>query len=634
MAEDAQIADNEPDGNYYYRIDGTILAQAYWSLTYDAFIVPDGNTQTITLHPTWYNPTSSPTFSGSYGALDVSESGNLTVDVTDSGGVNLTVNGENFQFDQSTIAGIEFNGDGTDDLDILRTDVPVLVPYGGARVYVNIGDSGSVQGIESTVTIGHNSGDTINVDDSNDHSYRNNVTVTATGIIGLAPGDIDYYQGSLTALTINGGMGGDTFVVASTPWSEYSAATTIDTDGGTDTINVRRTMSPLEIDGGGFTATETINVGSQAPSLGGTLANIQGAITVYNSSAALNVDDSNDHNAQTATIGSTTLSGLAPADVYYSDNAVSSLTVRGGEGDNHFRVTGTPGPTLLHTGGNKHDIVNVLATANPLTINGNGGENAINVGSMAPNLGGTPANIQAAITVTNTSDLSALILDDSGDSADQAGTISGTSITGFGMGQGGTINYVGKQLAALMVRCGTGANNITVTGTSTPTTLYPGGTSAEATATVNVGADSSPLTIDGNNLTDAINVGSLAPSMGSTLVKINAAVTLNEMSGSSTLSVDDSGDSQGRRGTINGTSITGFGMGSNAAINYTGSQLAYLTVRRPGRQPHHRHRHIHVHDALPQRQCGVDIDGECARHLQPAQHQRRRLQPHGCHQRG
>jgi hypothetical protein len=50
-----QIGDGEPDGaRYTATLSGTnIVVQAYWSLAQQAFIVPDGNAQTVVLDPIW-----------------------------------------------------------------------------------------------------------------------------------------------------------------------------------------------------------------------------------------------------------------------------------------------------------------------------------------------------------------------------------------------------------------------------------------------------------------------------------------------------------------------------------------------------------------------------------------------------
>src|SRR5262249_24253027 len=49
-----QVADFEPE-SYSYRLNGAcgVVVQPYWSPQDSGFVVPDGNAQTLTLHPNW-----------------------------------------------------------------------------------------------------------------------------------------------------------------------------------------------------------------------------------------------------------------------------------------------------------------------------------------------------------------------------------------------------------------------------------------------------------------------------------------------------------------------------------------------------------------------------------------------------
>ncbi|MFO0849862.1 MAG: hypothetical protein U0871_15105 [Gemmataceae bacterium] len=49
---DGQLADDEPNGRYYYRLAGGALVQAYWSVVDRAFVVPDGQPDVV-LDPLW-----------------------------------------------------------------------------------------------------------------------------------------------------------------------------------------------------------------------------------------------------------------------------------------------------------------------------------------------------------------------------------------------------------------------------------------------------------------------------------------------------------------------------------------------------------------------------------------------------
>ncbi len=104
------------------------------------------------------------------------------------------------------------------------------------------------------------------------------------------------------------------------------------------------------------------------------------------------------------------------------------------------------------------------------------------MGSQALNLGGTLANIQAAITLTNASGKSTLSLDDSADVVAQTGTINPTEITGLGMGSNAAIIYNTddtsdlKVLQSVTVHTGMGGAAVSVSGASVPIALIGKGT--------------------------------------------------------------------------------------------------------------------------------------------------------------
>jgi hypothetical protein len=230
--------------------------------------------------------------------------------------------------------------------------------------------------------------------------------------------------------------------------------------------------------------------------------------------------------------------------------------------------------------------VNVQAVGanGSLTITGGDETDDIAIGSLAPTLGGTLNNIAGSVNLTGTFVNSTLVVDDSGDTVGRTGMISSTSVTGFGLPAASSVNYSalasGQGLASfLIVRGGSGANTETVTGTSVPTTLYPGAPGSSAISTVNVQAMSAPLTINGNDPPVNVNIGSLAPRLGGMLSHIDGSITITNTIKPSTLTLDDSGDTTPRTGTLSPTSISGLGLGAGAVVNYIGSELSSLTLR-------------------------------------------------------
>jgi hypothetical protein len=105
-SSDAQLSDNEPDGERYtYRLNGTLEVQAYWSVVDQTFIVPDGNGQTVFLAPIWNNKS----FTGTFDLLAVQTNRSAaapTSAVINNNRTQLTLWNETFNFSSSSIQGV------------------------------------------------------------------------------------------------------------------------------------------------------------------------------------------------------------------------------------------------------------------------------------------------------------------------------------------------------------------------------------------------------------------------------------------------------------------------------------------------------------------------------------------------
>jgi hypothetical protein len=143
------------------------------------------------------------------------------------------------------------------------------------------------------------------------------VTVTSGSVTGTwSPAAINYSNttfGTICAVNLYGGSGGNTFNVQST------------LGGATTFINTDATST---------SSTNNVNVGSAAPSLGGTLASIAGPLSVTNTSGstALTLDDTGDGTGQTVTVPNSSIGGTwSPAPVNYSPGfgSISSLSLLG-----------------------------------------------------------------------------------------------------------------------------------------------------------------------------------------------------------------------------------------------------------------------------------------------------------------
>jgi len=138
---------------------------------------------------------------------------------------------------------------------------------------------------------------------------------------------------------------------------------------------------------------------------------------------------------QTGTLTATTLRGLRmPEGIDYSE--LEALNIILGAGNDEFTIDGTHGGTTqLDTAGGA-DAVYVLATGGATTVNAGDGDDTIHVGSLAPDMGGTVNAIGGLLNVRGGTGTDSLTVDDSGDASDNSGTLTATTLTGLGMGQG------------------------------------------------------------------------------------------------------------------------------------------------------------------------------------------------------
>lgn len=141
---------------------------------------------------------------------------------------------------------------------------------------VKIGYGGNAQGIGGTVTV-DNSGyyTSLFVDDSNDASPRTVTLDTTTvgidtdwqKIAGITPGTIEYQGHGISAPTLLGGSGGNTFNVLHTASylpSTPEPALVLGTGDGNDTVNVSSIAGQLVVNGEGGNDTLALNVAAGA----------------------------------------------------------------------------------------------------------------------------------------------------------------------------------------------------------------------------------------------------------------------------------------------------------------------------------------------------------------------------------
>jgi hypothetical protein len=419
---------------------------------------------------------------------------------------------------------------GAGTANVLGTTGPLSVNGGTS---VNVGNNGSVQGILGTVNIENPPSFTaITVDDSADSGNLTTTlgTFTPAGdtpwgyISGLAPANINYEYDDTSSLTLKTGVGFNTVNVLATGVTTNLIGTAV-TDGSASDENT------------------VVDVGN--PSAG--VQQILGQLNVSNplGFTALSIDDTADVGGRTATIDASHVTGLAPADITYAQSDLSSVTITGGSGGNHFTVNDTPSnPLPLSTTLNVDTgTADVLKTTGPLTVNG---------GSLVQLGTGSTQNLNGAVTIGVAP--TTLRVDDSTDNTSQTVTFDKTalayySITGIAPT---TILYSPQNLTALVVKGSQGSNTYQIQGTAAPTTIQGGGGGSQ------------------------FIVGSAA----NQLDPVQGPVTLSSSGGTATLTVNDTGTTTPQQWQVSASFIDRFPvMGSPPPVpQITYSHLSTVTV--------------------------------------------------------
>jgi hypothetical protein len=367
-----------------------------------------------------------------------------------------TGTGNDFVHVQGTTGSFNLNNDGGNDTVTIGADVTQVVngfPILLGRTVANIDGPVDVYGAGST---------SLYVDDSADTTGPNGSMYDGE-LTGLSPAPIFWTPsanptGGVTYLNVKCGT-----TTANPPVTHFGVFNTSNLYSGIYLLSnsdsapsaghgVTITGTTGGIFGDGGNGKQTVDIGNNIPiNFGqGSVANIQGFVDVFNSGSSgysfLLADDGTNPNSQTVNLYDGKITGLAPAPIYWTPNSTTSggvvnFAVIGGSGANTFNVFGTsnfvfpPGflatETDLVTGGGL-DTVNVKATGGILEVDpwsvttSMGSADTITVGSLAPSLGGTLANINGLVVV-DSHQASQLIVDDSGDSTGRAATLTSDS---------------------------------------------------------------------------------------------------------------------------------------------------------------------------------------------------------------
>ena len=278
-----------------------------------------------------------------------------------------------------------YGGSGNDTVNVLSTVVgtTTLIDSGRGADVFQIGDNRRLAGINGPLHLQSAtsfSGTDLFLDDSNETDPKTQVVLNDGSVTGLAPATISWTSsatgaGGITGVYVNGGRGGNKFTVENT--SLLYHYTFLIPGSGVNQVNVRGEQGVLLIHSV-FGEVETVTIGSQAPALGGTLANVNGDIYLQGGgTASLVVDDSGTTADRTATVTATDVKWQSPATIHWLPGEVNSVTLNWGSGNDLIYVESTAADvTTVINGGDGNDTFvssSLDALRGPLSLHGQGG---------------------------------------------------------------------------------------------------------------------------------------------------------------------------------------------------------------------------------------------------------------------
>jgi hypothetical protein len=534
-----QINDSEATA-YSYQLGGPTgqLLAPYWNNAVDSsgnylvgqgnFIVPDGNTEQVTLQAapgSWtVDSQGNEHFNGQYTLAIGPTDGTITFNDSNIG-LQIDINGQQFSFGFGTIVGTTIDlGSGNDTVNVEGTmstttfSDPVTINLGSGTDTVNITPAiKDVANILAKVSIFGRIGgdDTLNVNDQ-DAPFAVAWNVTNSSFANNSGATLDYT--GLSNVVINGGSKSNTF-------------------------NVQSTAGPIRI--GHFllgTTTTTINSGGPDTIIVGDthgVQDIQGQLVVNGhifDGDTLLLNDQADTAARTVAVTGSAVTGLAPAEIDYND--CGTVTLSGGSGGDTFNVQSTAGPIILG-----HILLGTTTTF----INSHGSD-TINVGDAHG-----AQDIQGQLVVNGFLDNTTLNLNDQADSKARTVTITQSSVTGLAPAE---IDYT--SCGAVTLSDGSGGDTVGVQSTAGPLIAKVG------FITILLGTTTTTLNSNGKDTINVGDAGGVQDIQGQLVIKGSATAQL---------SLNDQPDTMARIVTVTSTAVKGL---APAEIDY--ANVAGLTV--------------------------------------------------------
>jgi hypothetical protein len=256
-------------------------------------------------------------------------------------------------------------GSGTATVNVQGTGVTTNL-FNNAAATVNVGDAVGVADIAGTLNLNNPPNfSQVNINDGADTVGHPAVAISIGGVTGLAPAAINFTLLPLTvnALTITGGSGNNVYTITG---SQAFLGTTLNTGGGTDTVNVQAIANPLTVNSAGGSGADTINLGDSA----NTLVSITGAVNVAAAGTdTLNVNDQGTVAARTYTVTPGTVAWTGGPPVNYA--GLGAVNLNGGSGNDNYVLVGTsPTAALTATGGSGTNTVTGSNAGNSWSVAG------------------------------------------------------------------------------------------------------------------------------------------------------------------------------------------------------------------------------------------------------------------------
>jgi virginiamycin B lyase len=332
---------------YTYRLNG-YLTQSYWSQFDHAFVVPDGNLQKLVVR----DSVSRVLFVN--GDQLANKNDIVTLDVGLGGGVQVTLNGEVFQFDPNVflIGGANVKatavstGTGTNTVTINKTPAnvsTVVNMLAGTNDTLVVGN-GLLDNILGQVhAYGRASSVNVVFDDQDNPVPGDTYTITSGTV--TRTGGINFWYKNVRSLTLNVGTGNDTVTIAST------AANT------PTQVNIPQNIPGL---------LDTVNLGAAT---NGSLDLLRtpptGTFNPANLDLVFNDQANRRNNVYTVKNGSLTRTGVRQ--VAFTFGAVHSLTLNTGRGNDtiDFQDINPATPLATVNGGTGQATVKI--STNPIS---------------------------------------------------------------------------------------------------------------------------------------------------------------------------------------------------------------------------------------------------------------------------